>query len=132
MLARERAVVDKAVADLFDVLGPDDERELANPLRAELRAYRQASDGVISVALEREALVQYHQKANPVLRRAVALTTAIRDRHFEFAREAVAGARDEAAAARRAVPVDHARRARDCRRCRLASDAHRRGTASDG
>ena len=103
VLASERAVVDRAVADLFDVLGPDDERELANPLRAELRAYRQASDGVISVASEREALVQYHQKANPVLRRAVALTTAIRDRHFELAREAVAGARDEAAAARRAV-----------------------------
>ena len=63
-------------------LGPDDERELATPLQAELRAYRQAADGVISVAAEREALVQYHQRANPVLRRAVALTTAIRDRHF--------------------------------------------------
>ena len=58
---------------------------------------------MISGAFEREALVQYHQQANPVLRRAVALTTAIRDRHFEFARQAVAGARDEAAAARRAV-----------------------------
>ena len=103
VLASERAVVDKAVADLFGVLGPEDERELATPLQAELSAYRQASDGVISVAPEREALVQYHQKANPVLRRAVALTTAIRDRHFELAREAVGGARDEAAAARRAV-----------------------------
>ena len=38
-----------------------------------------------------------------MLRRAVALTTAIRDRHFELARAAVAGARDEAAGARRAV-----------------------------
>ena len=92
-----------SLADLFDVLGPDDEHELANPLQAELRMYRQASDAVIAVALEREALVQYHQKANPVLRRAVALTTTIRDRHFELAREAVAGARDEAAAARQAV-----------------------------
>ncbi len=103
VLARERAVVDKALAELFDVLGPDDERELAYPLKAELTAYRQAADGVIVVALEREALVQYHQKANPVLRRAVALTTAIRDRHFELARQAVADARDEAGAARRAV-----------------------------
>ena len=42
VLARERAVVDRAVADLFDVLGPNDERELATPLREELRAYRQA------------------------------------------------------------------------------------------
>jgi NtrC-family two-component system sensor histidine kinase KinB len=103
VLAGERAIVDKAVADLFDVLGPEDERELASPLQAELRAYRQASDGVISIALERESLVHYHEKANPVLRRAVALITTIRDRHFELAREAVAGARDEAAGARRVV-----------------------------
>lgn len=103
VLAGERAIVDKGLADLFDVLGPDDERDLAHPLRLELSAYRQASDGIVSVALEREALVQYHQKANPVLRRAVALTTSIRDRHFQLAREAVAGARDEAARARRAV-----------------------------
>jgi NtrC-family two-component system sensor histidine kinase KinB len=47
--------------------------------------------------------VQYHQSANPVLRRAVALTTSIRDQHFALARAAVSGARDEAAAARRAV-----------------------------
>jgi len=103
VLTRERAVVDRAVADLFDVLGPNDERELATPLRDELRAYRQASDGVVSRAPERDALVQYHQKANPVLRRAVALTTSIRDRHFELARAAVGVARDEAAGARRIV-----------------------------
>jgi len=103
VLARERAVVDGAVSDLFNVLGPDDEQELANPLRAELQAYRQASDAVIAVASEQEALVQYHQNANPVLRRVVALTTTIRDQHFALAREAIGGARDEAAAARRAV-----------------------------
>jgi NtrC-family two-component system sensor histidine kinase KinB len=103
VLASERAVVDNAVVDLFSVLGPDDERELATPLKAELRTYRQAADGVIAGALEREALVQYHQTANPVLRRAVALTTAIRDRHFEIARRAVADAGDETAAARQVV-----------------------------
>ena len=103
VLTRERGVVDRAVADLFDVLGPNDERELATPLQEELRTYRQAADSVVSVAPERDALVQYHQKANPVLRRAVALTTSIRDRHFELARVAVSGARDEAAGARRIV-----------------------------
>ena len=103
VLTRERAVVDKAVADLFDILGPEDERSLARPLQDELVAYRRASDGVVAVASERDALVQYHQTANPLLRRAVALTTQIRDRHFELARDAVGGARDEAAAARRAV-----------------------------
>jgi len=103
VLARERAVVDHGVADLFDVLGPTDERELADPLRAELRSYRQASDAVVSVAPQRDALVHYHQTANPVLRRVVALVTTIRDRHFALARQAVAGTRDEAAAARRAV-----------------------------
>lgn len=102
VLSSERGVVDHAVADLLAVLRPDDEPELTT-LQAELRAYRQAADSVITVAFEREALVRYHQTANPVLRRAVALATAIRDRHFEFARDTVAGARDEAAAARRAV-----------------------------
>jgi signal transduction histidine kinase/HAMP domain-containing protein len=103
VLAHERSVVDKAVADLFDVLGPADERELARPLQAELLAYRKAADEVITVAPERDALVQYHQKANPLLRRAVALTTVIRDRHFELARRVVTGARDQARASRRAV-----------------------------
>jgi len=103
VLADERSVVDAALRALFDVLDPKDERELARPLDAELRSYRGAADAVVAVAAEREALVQYHQQANPVLRRAVALITGIRDRHFELAREAVAGARDEAAAARRIV-----------------------------
>jgi NtrC-family two-component system sensor histidine kinase KinB len=103
VLARERTVVDKAVADLFDVLGPADEQELAKPLESELQAYRRAADAVAAVASEREALVRYHQQANPLLRRAVALTTVIRDRHFELARRAVTGAKDEASASRRAV-----------------------------
>jgi methyl-accepting chemotaxis protein len=103
VLARERTVVDKAVADLFDILGPVDEQELAKPLVSELEAYRRAADAVASIAAEREALVQYHQRANPLLRKAVALTTVIRDRHFELARRAVTGAKDEASASRRAV-----------------------------
>ena len=105
VLARERTTVDKAVADLFDVLGPADEQELATPLVSELHAYRRAADAVTAVASEREALVEYHQRANPLLRRAVALTTVIRDRHFELARRAVTGAKDEAAAAQRAVAL---------------------------
>jgi NtrC-family two-component system sensor histidine kinase KinB len=104
-LRREREVVDRAVDDLFGVLGPSDERNLATPLRAELRAYRQAADEVVSMAPERDALVQFHRTANPVLRRAVALTTSIRDRHFELAQRAVAGARDEATSARGVVLV---------------------------
>jgi NtrC-family two-component system sensor histidine kinase KinB len=103
VLARERMVVDRAVAELFDVLGPADEQELARPLESELHAYRRAADAVAAVASEREALVQYHQHANPLLRRAVALTTVIRDRHFELARRAVTGVKDEASASRRAV-----------------------------
>ena len=103
VLTRERGIVDGAIADLFEVLEPEDERDLAQPLDADLKEYRRAADAVISVASERQALVQYHQKANPVLRRVVGLTTAIRDRHFQLARQAVARARDEANAARRAV-----------------------------
>jgi NtrC-family two-component system sensor histidine kinase KinB len=102
VLANERTVVDNVLADMIGVLGPEDDRELASPVQAELLAYRQAADAIVSIP-EQEGLIQYHQQANPVLRRAVALTTAIRDRHFELARGAVAGVRDEAAAARRAV-----------------------------
>src|SRR4030095_17032280 len=52
VLARERRVVDTAVTDLFGVLGPNDERELAHPLRAELSAHRHAEGGGISRASE--------------------------------------------------------------------------------
>lgn len=103
VLKSERAIVDGALAELYDVLAPDDDVELARPLQTELAAYRRASDGVIPLASEREGLVQYHEKANPVLRRAVGLTTTIRDRHFELARRAVASGRDQSDAARRAV-----------------------------
>jgi NtrC-family two-component system sensor histidine kinase KinB len=103
VLATERAVVDKGVADLFDVLAPAEERTLATPLQTALSAYRQAANVVMAGAREPEALVQYHRQANPLLRQAVSLTTAIRDRHFEFARAAVADARDEAVGARRIV-----------------------------
>ncbi|WP_291983213.1 ATP-binding protein [Luteitalea sp.] len=102
-LARERTVVDRAVGDLFDVLGPVDEQELATPLKTALEEYRQAADAVIPVASAEEALGQYHERANPLLRRAVNLTTVIRDRHFTLARQAVTTARDEAASSRRAV-----------------------------
>jgi NtrC-family two-component system sensor histidine kinase KinB len=103
VLAHDRAVVDGALAELFDVLGPDDDREFAQPLQSELRSYRQAADAVIALAPQRDALVQYHQQANPVLRRAITLITGIRDRHFELARAAVGGASDQAARARRVV-----------------------------
>jgi signal transduction histidine kinase len=103
VLTRERDVVDSALRDLFQTLGPDDESRRAGPLSAELQMYRGAADAVIAVGSTPDALVQYHQKANPVLRRALNLMTGIRDEHFEIARQAVSGARDEAAAARQAV-----------------------------
>jgi NtrC-family two-component system sensor histidine kinase KinB len=103
VLASERAVVDRSLADLFEVLAPAEERALATPLQTALSAYRQAADRVMAAAREPAALVQYHQQANPLLRQTVSLTTAIRDRHFAFARAAVAGARDEAVDARRIV-----------------------------
>ena len=65
----ERAVVDKAVADLMDVLGPQDEvsspgrcKPSFEPIDTPLTRSRPSS-------LEGEALVHYHQKANPVLRK---------------------------------------------------------------
>ena len=103
VLTRERGVVDRAVSDLFEVLGPADERELATPLASALQAYRRAADAVAARASDREALTKYHQQANPLLRQAVGLTTAIRDRHFGLARIAVTGAKTAASASQRAV-----------------------------
>jgi two-component system, NtrC family, sensor histidine kinase KinB len=102
VLRRERNVVDLALRDLFKILAADQSTR-ADPLQAELQAYRRAADAVIAVGPTPNALVQYHQKANPVLRRAVSLMTTIRDDHFAIARQAVTGASDEAGAARRAV-----------------------------
>lgn len=102
-LTRERRVVDGAVSDLFEVLGPADEQELATPLASALQAYRRAADAVASRALDHEALAKYHQQANPLLRRAVGLTTTIRDRHFELARGAVTRAQTAARGSQRAV-----------------------------
>src|SRR5207237_5972493 len=66
VLSRERRIVDGAVSELFDVLGPADERDLARPLLSALQAYRRAADGVAAMASERDALVQYHRQANPL------------------------------------------------------------------
>ena len=57
VLSVERAVVDKAVADLFDVLGPADEQELAKPLQSELQAYRRAADAVAALGNENNAFL---------------------------------------------------------------------------
>ena len=66
VLATERAVVDKARrGSLRRPRGRTTSASWRAPLQAELQAYRQAADGVIAVAVEREALVQYHQTGEP-------------------------------------------------------------------
>ena len=104
-LEQERAVVTRALTTLSAELTQQGERNLMTELRREIAAYRTAADHVANAAPERDALARYHLEANPLLRRAVSTTTAIRERRFEAARDAVTHGRDAAQRARRAVPV---------------------------
>ncbi len=106
VLARERAVVDKAVTDLVGVLEPDDERELAQPLQTELALYRRASDGVVAVVRRTGSAGAVSPEGEPVASaRCRADDRDPRSSFRDSPEQAIAGARDEAAAARRAVLV---------------------------
>jgi NtrC-family two-component system sensor histidine kinase KinB len=104
-LAHERAVVTGALTTLLAELTQQGERDLMTDLHVEIAAYRAAADRVAASAPERDALARYHLEANPLLRRAVSIATAIRERRFEAARDAVTQGRDAAEGARRAVLV---------------------------
>jgi NtrC-family two-component system sensor histidine kinase KinB len=105
VLAQERENVTRALAELSGQLTCEGEPELLAALRQAIAAYRSATDRVALLASEHDALSRYHLDANPLLRRAVSITTTIRERRFEAARVAVAQARDAAERARRAVLV---------------------------
>ena len=89
--AASAAVVDRALSDLFDVLGPDDERELAEPTR--VGAPRLSTGGgcrrIAVLRTRRAGAVSPEGQPGSAARGR--LTTAIRDRHFELAREPCRG-----------------------------------------
>jgi len=77
-LGRQRAEVAGALAQVALQL---DEREIAARLRVDIDAYQRAIDDLVAGAHAPDARLRYHERVNPLLRRAVATTNQIRDQH---------------------------------------------------
>ena len=74
----------------------DEERILVLRLRTEIDQYRQAGASIIGGAKEPTSLKLYHEKVNPLLRKAVATCANIREVNFKEMQAAGIRARDEA------------------------------------
>lgn len=77
-IRRRRAQVDSELADI----GLLETGELGQRLRADVGAYEKAVDALALDAAADDAHARYHDAVNPLLRRAVATTTEIRDQHL--------------------------------------------------
>jgi NtrC-family two-component system sensor histidine kinase KinB len=77
-IRRRRGQVDSELADIA-MLEPG---ELGQRLRADVDAYEKAVDALALDAAADDAHARYHDAVNPLLRRAVATTTEIRDQHL--------------------------------------------------
>jgi NtrC-family two-component system sensor histidine kinase KinB len=77
-IKRWRAEVDKELAGIGELeTGP-----LGQRLRDEVDAYENAVDALEANATADDAHARYHDAVNPLLRRAVATTTEVRDQHL--------------------------------------------------
>jgi NtrC-family two-component system sensor histidine kinase KinB len=86
-LARQQAAVAAALVHVLDDLESPD---VAVHLRADVDAYQGAVNGLVADAQTPDARTRYHEQINPLLRRAVASSNAIRDEHFRSS-QTVAG-----------------------------------------
>ena len=77
-LVRERSEVEAALAQVTTQLTLG----AADRLRANVGAYQRASDALVAEPAGSDRRLQYHDRVNPLLRRAVANTNEIRDEHF--------------------------------------------------
>ena len=81
-LAGQRATVADALADVAAEIDAVHEGETSERLRVDVRTYQAAVDALVARADDPDARTRYHEDVNPLLRRAVATTNEIRDRHF--------------------------------------------------
>jgi NtrC-family two-component system sensor histidine kinase KinB len=81
----------EVAAALRDVTAHLETRELAAELQRDVEAY-EASVGSLAGA---DARTRYHEHVNPLLRRAVATTTRIRDDHFRSSQQVAEWAADQ-------------------------------------
>jgi NtrC-family two-component system sensor histidine kinase KinB len=92
-LARQRAAV---AAALVQVAGDLELLDVAVHLRADVSAYQDAADQLVAASQAADARTRYHEQVNPLLRRAVASTNAIRDEHFRSSQAVAEWAADQA------------------------------------
>jgi NtrC-family two-component system sensor histidine kinase KinB len=81
----------------------DDGASVLAELRGSMDAYRDAASNLIQNSDRPDSLKLYHERVNPILRKAVQACDAIRERHFASIQLAGVRARDEARAATRIV-----------------------------
>ncbi len=102
-LADRRPRFDDGYARLLARAGDPEERSRAEALGARVREYRAAVDRALAIGDPQAALLAYHQRVNPILRRAVDDSAAIREHNFRLMERAGIRARDEARRATRLV-----------------------------
>jgi NtrC-family two-component system sensor histidine kinase KinB len=85
------------------VRGGDDVTSVLADLGQKMGEYRTAGTTLIEGVGRPDALKSYHEQVNPLLRRAIGVCGAIRERNFASMRHAGVNARDEARAALRIV-----------------------------
>jgi two-component system, NtrC family, sensor histidine kinase KinB len=91
----QRAVVHGAFERADALLTLPAERAAADAMRREVDDYHGAGDALVADVHDPGARIRYHEQVNPLLRRAVAETTRIRDDHFHQTQEVAAWARDQ-------------------------------------
>ena len=105
-LEDRRLAVGSSLARVDALLDKPDERDRAASLRRDVEGYHAAGDALIARVLANAparglepddgARIRYHEEVNPLLRRAVAGTTLIREQHFRSTQRVAAWARDQA------------------------------------
>jgi NtrC-family two-component system sensor histidine kinase KinB len=95
-LARQRAEVAAALAQVAARIRAPDEHALAARLTADVDAYQRAADALVAAPREPDARPRYLDRVNPLLRRAVAAANELRDRHFRSSQAVAEWAGDQA------------------------------------
>lgn len=95
-LAAQRQRFEEAYTRLLPLMNNPDEQEAAAALRRDVADYRAAGDGLTGAADQAKAYRRYHERVNPVLRRAVGECERIRELNFRSMESAGIQARDEA------------------------------------
>ncbi len=94
-LAVRRSAFDRAAERLAGQVSPV-EREIVASILAEVAVYRREGDVLLAEAGSADARDRYHRDVNPLLRRAIAGCSTLREHSFEALRDAGIAARDEA------------------------------------